>query len=103
MTKFELMLLHKYISDLEYDRAKLSLSESEISLLKEKIYLLGKEKNNYLEIIKISDKTIDSQEEIIYDLQNLVDKEKKKSFRKGAKIGAGVGSLLTILLCLLVA
>lgn len=102
MTKTELMLLRKYIVDLEYDKQQYNLSKKEIKLLNDKIGILLSKESNYLKIIKVSNTTIQSQSEIISSLNDNMKSENKKSYKRGLRTGIGVGGTITLILCLLV-
>lgn len=102
LTKDQAESTLKYINNLQTTEKLYNVSLDEISLLNSNIDILNKRIENYTEQIKVKDdalKFISETNQLIADENKILV---KNSYKSGLNKGIVVGSVITVLLCLLI-
>ena len=102
MDKTDATLFRRYITELEYRSASYDIANDKITLLENKNVLWEQTAANYKDQLTLTKSALDEQVALQNQINEQIKEDLKTQRKKGLKTGAIIGSVTTLLICLLV-
>ena len=102
MTKYDMYLWRRYITELEFDKASFEITKQKLTIVENQRDLWKETSSNLEDQLSLTNNALDKQIELQEFRDKQVEDMVKMSQKKGIKKGAVVGAVATLLICLLV-